>query len=111
MSELILYKKHFQVFIKGIDDPIEITQENGENLWKVLAHKDCPPFVQINGWFYNRFEIARVVPYEEYIPELLLGKPEAIKKRVLEKIKQRRAEKLSVNDIVILNILEEIENK
>jgi hypothetical protein len=33
----------------------------------VLAHKDCPPFVQINGGYYNRFEIARVVPYEEYI--------------------------------------------
>lgn len=67
MSELILYKKHFQVFIKWIDDPIEITQENWENLWKVLAHKDCPPFVQINWWYYNRFEIARVVPYEEHI--------------------------------------------
>lgn len=47
MTELILYKKHFQVFIKGIDEPIEISQENGENLGKVLAHKDCPPFVNI----------------------------------------------------------------
>lgn len=111
MTELILYKKHFQVFIKGIDDPIEITQENGENLWKVLAHKDCPPFVQINWGFYNRFEIARVVPYEEHIPELLAGKPEEIKKQVLEKIKQRHLEKLPVNDIVIANIIEKIEAK
>ncbi len=64
---LILYKKHFEVYIKGVEDPIEISQESGESLWKVLAHKDCPPFVQINGGYYNRFEIARVVPYEEYI--------------------------------------------
>jgi hypothetical protein len=33
----------------------------------VLAHKDCPPFVKIDWGYYNRFEIARVVPYEEHI--------------------------------------------
>jgi hypothetical protein len=29
---LILYKKHFEVYIKGIEDPIEISQESGESL-------------------------------------------------------------------------------
>lgn len=67
MSELILYKKHFEVYIKGVEKPIEISPESGENLGKVLAHKDCPPFVKIDWGYYNRFEIARVVPYEEHI--------------------------------------------
>jgi hypothetical protein len=48
MSELILYKKHFEVYIKGVEKPIEISPESGENLGKVLAHKDCPPFVKID---------------------------------------------------------------
>lgn len=64
---LILYKKHFEVYIKGIEQPIEISQEWGELLQKTLEWKDCPAFVRINGGSYNRFEIARVVPYEEHI--------------------------------------------
>ena len=64
---LILYKKHFEVYIKWIEQPIEISQEWGELLQKTLEWKDCPPFVRINGGSYNRFEIARVVPYEEHI--------------------------------------------
>lgn len=111
MSGLILYKKNFQVFIKGVEQPIEISQEWWELLQKTLEWKDCPPFVRINGGSYNRFEIARVVPYEEHIPELLAWKSEEIKKQVLEKIKQRNLEKLPVNDIVIANIIEKIEAK
>ena len=64
---LILYKKHFEVYIKGIEQPIEVSQEGGETLQKILEGKDCPSFVRINGGSYNRFEIARVVPYEEHI--------------------------------------------
>ena len=64
---LILYKKHFEVYIKGVEKPIEISQEWWELLQKTLEWKDCPSFVRINWASYNRFEIARVVPYEEYI--------------------------------------------
>lgn len=67
MQELILYKKHFQVFIKWIEEPIDVSQEGGEILQKIIEDKDCPPFVRINWGSYNRFEIARVVPYEEHI--------------------------------------------
>ena len=108
---LVLYKKHFEVYIKGVDAPIEISHDSGENLWKILWNKDCPPFVKINWSYYNRFEIARIELYEEHISELLMGKPEEIKKQVLEKIKQRYLEKLPVNDIVIANIIEKIEAK
>jgi len=68
MSEaLIVHKQLYQVFIKWIEEPVEISWKNWELLGKTLLQKDCPPFVHIDWWFYNRYEIARVVPYEEKI--------------------------------------------
>jgi len=67
MTEIVLYKKHYQVFLKWIEEPLEISNEWGEILLKILEDRDCPPFVPIKGWLYNRFEISRVVPYEENI--------------------------------------------
>jgi len=67
MKELILHDRHFEVFIKGIEEPMELSWEDWAKLWIALAHKDCPPFVNIKWGYYNRFEIARVIPHEENI--------------------------------------------
>lgn len=68
MSEaLIVHKQLYHVFIKWIEEPIEVSWENGEALWRVWWDKDCPPCLKINWGWYNRFEISRVVPYEEHI--------------------------------------------
>lgn len=67
MSDLILYKKHYEVFLKWVEKPLELSNEWGAILLKILEDRDCPPFVPIQWGIYNRFEILRVVPYEEHI--------------------------------------------
>lgn len=62
--EIIPYIKHYKVVIKNID-PIEVSNEWGITLIRILQDKDCPPFVLINGNLYNRFEILRVEEFEK----------------------------------------------
>jgi hypothetical protein len=67
MSNIVQYKKHYNVFIKWIEDPLKVSSEWGEILMKILADKWCPPFININDWLYNIYEISKVIPHEEKI--------------------------------------------
>lgn len=76
-ANLTLYKKHYEVFLKWVEKPVEISGTWWEILQKILEDKNCPPFVKIHEHTFNIYEITRIVPHEEHMsPE----KANAIKK-------------------------------
>lgn len=87
MNNITLYKKHYQIFIKNTEEPLEVSGEWWEILMKILLDKDCPHFVTINWSMYNRFEILKIIPYN---PKLTQKELEIIKKS--EEIKKAMEE-------------------
>ena len=65
MKELVAYRKHYNVFIKWEEEPMQISAEWWEILCKILKDKDCPSFVDINDWLYNKFQIEKVILFEQ----------------------------------------------
>ena len=63
--DIVPYKKHYNVFLKWLDESMKVSWEWWEILMRILEDKDCPPFVKINSNLYNRFEILRVELHEE----------------------------------------------
>lgn len=57
----------YDVFIKGIETPINLSKKWWDELIKSLKHKDCPPFLEIWEDLYNRFEISSVRLHKDEI--------------------------------------------
>lgn len=68
-NSIVQYKKHYSVFIKWLDDPIQISNESWEAIQKDLI-KNPNWFIQINWSLYNKFEILKVDFYEEKLTEV-----------------------------------------
>lgn len=109
-NSIIKYEKHFIISMKkGIF--ISISNQWGLILQKILQDKDCPSFVTINWWLYNRFEIESVVPADqnENIVETMISELSQEKKeKVRDLVRNRRQEGKKVNEKIILNIIESL---
>ena len=109
-NSIIKYEKHFIISMKkGI--VISISNQWGLILQKILQDKDCPAFVTINWWLYNRFEIESVVPADqnENIVETMISELNQEKKeKIRDLVRNRRQEWKKVNENIILNIIESL---
>jgi len=108
---IILYKDHYEVYIKGMENPILISHDWWNALKLSLQNNDCPPFVQINNWLYNRFEIAKVVPASQsssMVEEMIANLPNELKNKVRQKVRERQKENLALTEWVIQNIIKAI---
>lgn len=84
--QIVEYKKHYLIYIKWVEDPIQIWSEAWEHLQKdLMANSNW--FIQINWTLYNRFEIQRVEPFEQKLTEAHL-QAMARKKEIEEKKKE-----------------------
>lgn len=107
----VIYKEAFEVYLKDFESPIILSEKGGKLLQEALQSKDCPPFVRINTWLYNRFEVLRVIPvkvepFDEWMEEL--GANEAEKKKIRLLVAKRKKEKLEISKWVVNNMLQHI---
>ncbi len=109
-NSIIKYEKHFIISMKkGII--ISISNQWGLILQKILQDKDCPAFVTINWWLYNRFEIESVVPADQnqnIVESMISELSQEKKEKVRDLIRNRRQEGKKVNEKIILNIIESL---
>lgn len=86
MSNIVKYKKHYEIFIKWQENPIKISWEWWEAIIKDLI-QNSSWFILINWTLYNRFSIDKIEPYEEKLSEAHL-EAIAFKKQIEEKKKE-----------------------
>lgn len=110
MQSIIIYKKHFIVSLKkGIT--ISISNEWWEILQRILQDKDCPSFVMINWWLYNRFEIESVIPADQnqnIVETLISDCSNEDKEKIRSIIEIRKKEGQRVNEKIIIWIRQKI---
>lgn len=112
-NSIIKYEKHFIVSLKKWII-ISISNQWWLILQKILQDKDCPAFVLINWWLYNRFEIESVIPAdqnENIVESLIFGCSDEIKEKIRDVLKIRREEWKKINEKVILNIIKTYEKR
>ena len=109
-NSIIKYEKHFIISMKkGI--VISISNDWWLILQKILQDKDCPAFVTINWWLYNRFEIESVVPAdqnENIVESMISSLSQEKKEKVRDLVRNRRQERKKVNEKIIFNIIESL---
>ena len=109
MSQITIYKDHYEVYIKGVEEPILISHEWGERLKFSLQSTDCPPFVQINNGLYNRFEISKIVPASQklnIVEQMIVDLSPELREKVRMKAREREKANMPLTEWVVRNMIE-----
>ena len=68
MNAIVEYKKHYLIYIKSVEEPIQIDYDKGEKIKKDLLSQ-WTGFISIGWTLYNRYEIQRVELFEQKLTE------------------------------------------
>lgn len=66
--KIVEYKKHYLIYIKWVEEPIQIWSDAWQSLQKDLL-TNSNWFILINWTLYNRFEIQRVEQFEQKLTD------------------------------------------